>query len=351
MKTKLFISFLIGVVAFLLNYDLKGLEIHSEYSMDTELHAEEKSIHIISGTKMTMDYQVLIGKKVSENEDKEINEIIETTFHEINSIYNKWNPQSEISIINRAKSNCEIDISPQLENFLKFVNKIVVLSEGRFDPTIEPLQQLWKSKLEKGIHPESCEISELLPTIGWTKIHFGSGKFKKDHDQVSLDLGGIAKGYCVDLLVERLVQAGFKDVFVNWSGEIRANGKHPENRPWKVMVSRLDNDDPNKAIAFIDLTNQAVATSGDYIQNWKIKQNGDEITYFHIINPHSGRPLVASRSSIASATIVGPSCALADALATVTMMFPNIEEAIKWSEKIQVEYPNVLFKFYSREQN
>lgn len=312
--------------------------------------SKKSSLHAFAGRKMTMDYQILVGHEIANQEQDQIEEIIEHTFKEIDTIYNKWNPESEISKINRLEANKKLCISAKLESFLLFVDNVVRLSEGRFDPTIEPLQQLWKGHLEKGIVPKEEEIQKILPSIGWGKIHICNGQLSKEHRLTSLDLGGIVKGYCVDLLVERLVKAGFKNVMVNWEGEIRASGMHPDKRPWTVMVSRLDNDDPAQAIVYIDLHNQSVATSGDYIQNWNVKHNEKDVTFFHVIDPATGRPLIANQASIASATVVAPNCAFADALATVAMMFPNKTEALKWTEQVMKNYPEVHFKLYSRDE-
>lgn len=309
-----------------------------------------QSMQVFKGRKMTLDYEILVGGPISMHQKETIEALIEATFHEIDTIYNKWNPYSEISKINQLKANQKIKISPKLETFLKFVDQIVRLTEGRFDPTIEPLQALWKKNLSLGKTPTQEEINKILPAIGWNKIHMNSGKIWKEHDITSLDLGGIAKGYCVDLLTERLVDAGFKDIFVNWEGEIRVNGMHPEHRPWKVMVSRLDDDNPDQAIAHFNLYNQSIATSGDYIQNWKIEQDAKETTYFHIMDPLTGKPLASSQASIASATVIAPSCALADALATTAMMFSNKKDADKWAKEILRVYPTVHFKFYTRQE-
>ena len=171
--------------------------------------------------------------------------------------------------------------------------RMTELSEGRFDPTIEPLQKLWKEHLAQGTVPSKPQIDALLPAIGWNKIHLSKGKICKDHDLTSLDLGGIAKGYCVDLLVERLNANGYPSIFVEWGGEIRTSGQHPDNRPWTIFISRFGNPDPEKALAILTLRNQAIATSGDYIQQWKVqKENtGEEAVYFHIIDPLTGQPL------------------------------------------------------------
>lgn len=301
-------------------------------------------------TVMTINYRIVIGMPLSQVQQQSIQQIISSTFSEIDAIYNKWNPNSELSKLNRLKAKQTVTLSPLLARFLQQVQQIVTISEGRFDPTIEPLQQLWKQKLQQGIEPTNEEIASITPAIGWDKVHFDDGIFYKDHDLTSLDLGGIAKGYCVDLLVERLNAAGYPNLFVDWGGEIRTSGKHPDNRPWHIFISRLGDTDPTHAIAQLDLIDQAIATSGDYIQNWTVAGN-NPTTYFHIFDPKTARPIMMSDSSIASASVLAPTCLLADGLATAAMMFPSIAEATLWTEKVTSQMPDVQFWLLSRSQS
>jgi FAD:protein FMN transferase len=306
---------------------------------------------IFSGTAMTIDYKILIGQSISQHEKIKISTIINETFNEVDSIYNKWNPHSELAKLNDLKANIHVPLSSQMENFLKLTQSIVTLSEGRFDPTIEPIQQLWKHSLEKGYAATDIGIAMLLPSIGWDKIHIVNGFFSKDHDQTRLDLGGIAKGYCVDLLVERLNAVGYPHVFVEWGGEIRASGKHPDQRPWTVFISHLGDTNPENAIAIIPLNNSAIATSGDYLQNWTLQLEAQEkITYFHIFNPKTGMPLIANNKSIASASILAQSCAFADGIATAAMMFPTLSKAEEWLDSLKAKYPQITYWLISREE-
>jgi thiamine biosynthesis lipoprotein len=303
----------------------------------------------ISGTAMTIDYNITIGRQLNKQETMQVQTLIHTTFEEIDAIYNKWNPHSEISRINRLKKNERMNLSPQLEKFLIFTEQFVKLSHGRFDPTIEPLQNLWKSHLKDGKEPSDVQIQQLDGAIGWNKIHIANGSIYKDHDLTSLDLGGITKGYCVDLLIERLQAAGFPDLFVEWGGEIRATGQHPDRRAWRIFISRFGNSDPDQALALISLQNQAIATSGDYLQNWEVVQpSGEKKIYFHIIDPLSRKPLEAKVDSVASASVLAQDCATADALATIAMLFSIKEEADIWAEKMQMEFPSVKFWIVSR---
>lgn len=305
---------------------------------------------LFSGNAMTIDYKIIVGAKLTQEQKKQLFQSINATFDEINAIYNKWNPESELSHLNRLPAGKPWPISPQLENFLQSTGEIVKLTQGRFDPTIEPVQQLWKEKLRQGIIPSENEIQALAPAVGWEKIHFDRGFFWKDHDKTALDLGGIAKGFCVDLLVESINALGFADVYVEWGGEIRASGQHPDKRPWKIFISRMGDADPKNAIDVLSLTDQAIATSGDYLQFWIVKGPGNEnVTYFHIMDPRTLHPLISAPASVASASVLAPTCLLADGLATAVMMFDSVEEAQAWAETIRRELPKTRFWIASRE--
>lgn len=300
------------------------------------------------GNMMTIDYHIVVNS--TKKDEKMIKKLIENTFDEIDQIYNNWNPESEISIINQLKAFEVISLSPELENFLHITGKMVELTGGRFDPSVAPLMKIWKDHLEVGTVPPVNEIEEILPAVGWGHLHFGKGQIFKDHDQTSLDFGGIAKGYCVDLLVERIVNAGFDHVLVEWGGEIRAHGRYSTDRHWKVFVSNIDEADSDNAIAEINLENESVATSGDYIQKWSVWENEMEMIYFHIIDPRTAMPLKSTISSVASATVLAPTCLLADVLAKVAMMHPSLSEARFWADEMSRLHPDIKFWLISREE-
>lgn len=305
---------------------------------------------LFSGNEMTIDYRILIGHSLNTSDKQHVLEIIRDTFDEVNLVYNKWNPESELSRLNRLEEGIQVPISQELEKLLFLTDQIVTLTEGRFDPTIEPLQALWKKYLNQGKVPPLNEIRLIERAIGWNKIHFGQGYFYKDTSATSLDLGGIAKGYCIDLLTERLNQKGFKNVYVEWGGEIRATGEHPSKRPWTVFISHLGNPDPQKAIAILSLHDQAIATSGDYLQNWIVEnEEGEKISYYHIIDPRTFYPLKMAAQKIASASIVASTCAFADGLATAAMMFPSVSLAQDWLNQLKGRYPDIAFWIIARE--
>jgi len=94
------------------------------------------------GNVMTIDYHIIVGATPEQHAG--IQRIIAASFDEIDSVYNKWNPQSELSSINCHAGGTPIPLSQKLEKLLVLTDQVVKLTAGRFDPTIEPVQQLWK---------------------------------------------------------------------------------------------------------------------------------------------------------------------------------------------------------------
>jgi thiamine biosynthesis lipoprotein len=271
---------------------------------------------------MTIPYSIQIGDPINEQQELEILALIERTFSEIDQIYNNWNPESEISQLNALKAHETVPISSELYLFLQKVGTLVQTTEGRFDPTVEPLCQLWKTALQSGSLPDPEKIATCRAAVGWHLLHFENRCFWKEHSLTACNFGGVAKGYGVDLLVERLQDAGYRHLFVEWGGEVRSTGDHPQGRPWKVAIIGLYP---------IDLSDQAIATSGSYIQHWEV----DGITYTHIINPQTLQPL--NPSPITSSSVIASSCCEADALATAGMLFPTQEAALQWAEAKNIQ--------------
>ncbi len=89
---------------------------------------------------MTIDYRVVVGQPLSMLQIEQVQKVIRDTFTDVDLIYNKWNPLSEISKVNQLPANTPLQISPKLYDLFILTNKVVRLTEGRFDPTVEPLQ-------------------------------------------------------------------------------------------------------------------------------------------------------------------------------------------------------------------
>lgn len=254
---------------------------------------------------------------LSTTQYEEVERAIATVFERIDTIYNPWNPHSEISHINAAPAWLPISLSDELALFLKQTGELVALTEGRFDPTVAPLHRLWIESLENHTVPSSSAIEERRAAVGWHHLSLMGNILYKKHPLTAIDLCAIAKGFAVDELVVALQRCGYHNVYVEWGGEVKTAGHHPTGRPWRVEVLKT---------TILECCDQAVATSGDYYQNWTVCGE----TYSHILDPHRHVPLKRQPHSIASASVVHSSCMVADALSTALMLFDSADDALAW---------------------
>lgn len=264
------------------------------------------------GVAMTIPYKIQLGQQLTDLEKRKIEKVIESTFSETFHIYNNWNPHSELSLINATKSSTTL--SAKLYTLLEKTEQMVQQSEGAFDPTITP----------SGI---GC----------WKEIKLTTSSIQLPKDCL-IDLGGIAKGYTVDLLVERLQALGFQHLLVEWGGDFRAAGSHPQGRPWQVQLMSPHKNSEEEALFSLD--NIAIATSGDYLQ-YTATEHG---LVSHIWNPKTGNHLPVQTGRIASATVEAKTCLEADAMATALMCCTTPEEVEAWKKKQTQLTSFVLFR-------
>ena len=150
---------------------------------------------------------------------------------------------------------------------------------------------------------------------------------RKEVDGLQIDLSAIAKGYGVDAVCVRLKELGHLNALVEVGGELRTMGNADGDRPWRIGIDRPTTMGPSMGEslqAIIEVGERAIATSGDY-RNWR---EVDGVRISHTIDPRTGRPV---DNTVASATVLAPSCMEADALATALMVL-GPEQGLKLIE-------------------
>ena len=150
--------------------------------------------------------------------------------------------------------------------------------------------------------------------------HCGIMRFtfpENEHSRIQIDLNSIAKGYSVDLIADYLKKKGINRFVVEVGGEIVASGRREEGALWRIGIDKPKEGNffPGKFLQeVLLLEDAAMATSGNYRQFYLIE--GKERVN-HIINPKTGQN---SKNTMLSATVIAPTCAEADAFATLFMV-------------------------------
>lgn len=225
-------------------------------------------------------------------------------------------PFNEKSVITHVNKNEAVTLDDHFITVFRLSSEIYKDTEGAFDITVAPLVNAWGFGFKNGITPDRHVIDSLMQFVGFDKVKLQDGKIIKTDDRLMLDCSAIAKGYGVDAVARLLKSKGIDNYMVEIGGEIVASGENPKGAPWRIGVSKPDDDSvsvSNEIQGIINISNRAMATSGNY-RNFYYK-GGKK--YAHTIDPKTGCPV---QHSILSATVVSDECAKADAYATAFMV-------------------------------
>ena len=191
----------------------------------------------------------------------------------------------------------------------RFFTEVRALSEkyraqtgGAFDAASAPLFDIWGFGFTSDSLPDPARVQAALAACKEEKV---------------LNFNAIAQGYTCDVVAEYLRSLGVRNMLVD-IGEIYCAGVNPSGQGWTIGVDNpVDgNDTPGEDIRGIwqsDGGACGIVTSGNY-RKFYVK---DGKKYAHTIDPRTGYPV---EHGLLSATIVAPTAAEADALATACMV-------------------------------
>jgi thiamine biosynthesis lipoprotein len=164
--------------------------------------------------------------------------------------------------------------------------------------------------------PTDSVLKELAEFVGFKKLLVSSKGLAKSDPRVRIDLSAIAKGWGVDQVASLLAERGHNRFLVEIGGEIQAHGMNAQGSPWQLGIEKpsVGERDVQQVVG---LTNQAMATSGDY-RNF-IGEGAQRRS--HTVDPRTSRPV---DHALASVSVVADNCTDADAWATaLTVLGPT----------------------------
>jgi thiamine biosynthesis lipoprotein len=237
---------------------------------------------------------------------------------DVNRLMSDYVADSEIGRLNRLPVGEWMAVSPETFTCLERAIGIAVASDGAFDVTCRPLVTLWKEAGRAGKLPTDAELAATRARVGWRHLRLDAAtrEVSRAIDGLEVDLGGIAKGYALDLAGAAMRAAGATAVLVDVGGDVLALGTPPDGRPWRIGIRHPFREGHFRVLT---LTDRAVATSG-------LQQRFHEIDgqrYSHIIDPRTGRPA----HEAPSVTVIARDGLTADAWATALSVLP-VEEAL-----------------------
>jgi thiamine biosynthesis lipoprotein len=221
----------------------------------------------------------------------------------LEAIFSLYRDDTALSELNRSG----VLVAPPVElvRLLRLCDDIWRLTDGAFDPTVQPLWRCYADHFAAAdadpAGPPPQKLAAAVELVGWPKVRFSRNRIALARRGMGLTLNGIAQGYITDRVVDLLRKEGIASTLVDM-GEIRTLGRRPDGRAWQAAIEAAT---PQQRA--LDLVDKAVATTG--ADGFRFNADG---RCNHLFNPATGR----CATPAINLTVVAPTAATADALST-----------------------------------
>ena len=245
----------------------------------------------------------------------------------LEALLSRTQADSAVSALNRGETVEDAELAAVLTR----AAKLGKATGGAFDVTVAPIVSAWGFTADAYRVPTEEELSSLLARVGAGGICADNSTVTLA-EGVSIDLGGIGKGYASDCVARVFREENVSGALAALGGNVYAHGTKSDGSPWRVAVR--DPFDASAYIGALSLSDAFAVTSGGYERFF---ESGGK-TYHHIIDPATGYP---AESGLASVTVICGEGLLADALSTALYVMGE-EKAIAFYRTFEEPFDMIL---------
>jgi len=243
---------------------------------------------------------------------------IDSIFRAFNESLSYFVPHSLITRINNNQTDT-------VDTFFRVVYQrsyeIFEETRGAFDPTVSPLVNAWGFGFadRKEMNPKL--VDSLRDLVGLDRTQLQGNRILKEDPRIQFDFNAIAKGYAADVIALWLESQGVYSYLVELGGDLIVGNLKPDGAPWRIALEKPAEqfDDPQAWYLYVEMENEAVATSGNYRRYYEFEGR----RFSHTIDPFTGYPVT---HNLLSASVFARNAITADAYATAFMVM-GLEKA------------------------
>lgn len=256
----------------------------------------------------------------------------------LEDVMSDYRPTSELSRIIAESRGEPIPITSHMTEVLSLALDMARITNGAYDPTVGPLVALWRESRKTKKLPDPALLEAAKASTGWARVELvipetGAATVRIPPG-MTLDFGGIGKGYAAGHVRDMLRDMGFTRTLIAIGGDIAVGDPPPEAEGWRIAVDMgaarpAHAGDGSQRI--VDVANTCISTSGSSEQFVTI----GGVDYSHIVDPRTGLGV----THLAAATVMHPKPGVSDALATA-MCILGADDAAKMVAR---EFPQAEF--------
>ena len=249
----------------------------------------------------------------------------------LEQIYSRYKASSELSQLNATAGKGPFVVTDlEMASLLDFALQAWEQSDQLFDITSGVLRRVWD--FSSGVLPTQAKVAEVLCLVGMDKISWQKPNLTLPLQGMELDFGGCVKEYAADAAAKTCRAQGISSGMVELGGDVAVIGPRPGGEPWRVGI-RKPHSHSTQALAYIGLSEGAMASSGDYERYLDIEGR----RYSHILSPKTGWPV----ASPAHVSVIAGNCLVAGTVSTVAML-KGEAGCMEWLDSIGLPYYVVL---------
>lgn len=253
------------------------------------------------------------------------------TYHQLYDIYNDYPSINNIKTINDNAGIKPVKVDKKIIDLLLFSKKWNKITGGKLNIALGSVLKIWHDHREEGIEdpdnatlPSRAELEEARKHTDINKVIIdekNSTVFLED-PEMSLDVGGVGKGYATEQVCRYAIDKGFTSGVLSVGGNVRAIGnKGDSDELWNLGIQNPDKENSQNTLKVVYLTDESLVSSGVYERYYTV--NGKQ--YHHIIDPDTLFPA----DYYSQVTILTPDSGVADAATKAAFIMP-FEKALKF---------------------
>ncbi len=262
-----------------------------------------------TGQRSGIAFGTTVSLKANHADATQLNTALDSAWREIVQVEKAASLFRADSALSQLNSVGFIDNpSVTLIQMLTDALDIARLTDGAFDPTVQPLWRVYATAHASGRTATDTEIASASALIGWQDIEVSPKRIQLARPGMALTLNGVAQGFATGRCLAVLRDHGIENAFLN-TGEIGVVGKRDDRSPWTAAIA--DPRHPGDYIGLAQPLSGILATSGDYATVWSA-----DFSHHHILDPKTHH----SPTETASVSVLAQSGSMADGLATAMMV-------------------------------
>ncbi len=290
----------------------------------------------------------LIGYTRTQEEFDEYFQLMQSMTYEYHKLFDKYHDYeglNNIKTINDQAGIAPVYVDQKIVDLLLMAKEYYDITDGYFDITLGAVLKQWHDCRKQaeingfGCVPSEESLQQARQHTGWELIQIDTtdNTVYITDPKASIDVGGIAKGYTVEMVALALEQAGLSYGAIDGGGNIRTINSKPNNEAFTVGIT----DPDNRGGASVDILKfeltYSFVTSGDY-ERYYLDEYGNR--YHHIIDPFTLYPSVSARS----VTIIYPNSAVADILSTACYIM-DYDTAMQFIKELNDDDLSVIWLY------